>query len=314
MNRRAAQGNVAGKPVAGQGVSVGREGGWLESMKVQDIVDRLVDLGLDATEAQVFVHLCMMGPSKASAVATAAKIHRTDAYRTLHRLVQRGFVIASLERPVRFEAADPDRVFETMLAAQKAVQEGIERARLEISAALSTLRSETPSGSPSTSFRVLRGRQEVFRALDGMIRSTRSTFKAVTTHPAASTMAQAAGLWELVAERARAGLRVEAVMNAPREARPRLATLLAIPTVSIRHVDLDRLVRFFIRDDEELLILVASDPTGRLNSEADVAISTTAPDFLATELAFFESLWERATDIVAPPAAANSVVRGPTTS
>ncbi len=134
--------------MAGQGVSVGREGGWLESMKVQDIVDRLVDLGLDATEAQVFVHLCRMGPSKASAVATAAKIHRTDAYRTLHRLVQRGFVIASLERPVRFEAADPDRVFETMLAAQKArvrgyrflvVGEGIERKQSDFAAEVAAM-------------------------------------------------------------------------------------------------------------------------------------------------------------------------------
>jgi sugar-specific transcriptional regulator TrmB len=279
-------------------------------VKVHDIIDRLTVLGLDQDEAAVYVHLSMMGPSKASDVAAAVKLHRTEAYRTLQNLVQRGFASATLSRPAKFEAAPPERLFEDILAQQRAKAETIARAQGEIAGALTTLRTtQEPSASRNT-FKVLQGRREIYSVLERMLRDAQQEALLLSTHEAGLSMADTAGLLDLAVQRARDGVRVDVVTRGTPASRPRLAQLAGTPNLALRDLDADRIMRFAVVDGKELLVWVVSDPSPRMSSEEDVAIWTDASGFVGTQQALFRAVWEQARDVRSLPDAKGVVPQG----
>lgn len=266
-------------------------------MKVQDIIDRLTVLGLDAGESAVYVHLSMLGPSKASDIAAALKLHRTETYRTLQDLVQRGFASATLSRPARFEAAPPEKLFNELLAAQQARSESIQRAQVEIAPALSTLRGAPGTPLSKNTFKILQGRREVYAVLERMVREAQRSVKTLSTHEGPVAMADLGGVFDVALRRGGQGLQVRAVLRTNGAMRAKLAPLLESPGVSVRHLDAERIMRFVAMDDKELLLWVVSDPSTRLASEEDVAVWTDAGDFVATQSALFEFAWREAKDL-----------------
>lgn len=80
------------------------------------LLERLALLGLQEREALRYVHLCIRGPAKASEVAAATRLHRTEVYRGLDTLLRKGLATATLDRPTRYEATSPERVFDEALA------------------------------------------------------------------------------------------------------------------------------------------------------------------------------------------------------
>ncbi|HEV8358854.1 MAG TPA: helix-turn-helix domain-containing protein [Candidatus Thermoplasmatota archaeon] len=266
-------------------------------MKVQEIIDRLTVLGLDDGEAAVYVHLSMMGPSKASDIAAALKLHRTEAYRTLQNLVQRGFASATLGRPSKFVAAPPEKLFNDILAAHEARSESIKRAQGEIAGALTSLRGEPTEAQARNTFKVLQGRREIYSILERMVRDARTSVKSVSTHPGALTMADMAGIWDVAVERAREGLTLDAILQTTPATRGRLSSMIGVPNIQLRHLDSDHIMRFVVVDERELLVWVVNDPSTRLSSEQDVAIWSDATDFVAQESVHFDALWQLAQDL-----------------
>jgi HTH-type transcriptional regulator, sugar sensing transcriptional regulator len=258
-------------------------------------VDRLTLLGLDAQEAAVYVHLSMMGPSKASDIAAALKLHRTETYRTLQTLVQRGFASSTLSRPARFEAAPPERLFEEILAAQQARSENIQRAQQEIAPALSTLRGQTAQATSRNTFKVLQGRREIYAVQERMVREAQHSIRVLSTHEGAVSMHDTAGILDSMAQRAVEGVAVRAVYRTTPPSRARLAELP--PGVEVRHLETGQVMRLTVVDESSLLLWVVSDPSSRLTSEEDVAIWTDAADFVGTQTVLFDAVWRTAPDV-----------------
>lgn len=266
-------------------------------VKIQEIVDRLTVLGLDQDEAAVYVHLSMMGPSKASDVAAALRLHRTETYRTLQNLVQRGFASATLSRPQRFQAAAPERLFTEILAAQQARSENIQRAQSEIAPALGALRSQTGGPASKNTFKVLQGRREIYAVVERMARDATGAFRGLSTHEGAVAMADLSGMLELMARRAAEGVDVKLILRTNAQTRAKLLALPESAAMHLRHLETDKTMRFVLQDETALLMWVVSDPSTRLTSEEDVAIWTDAVDFVATQAMLFEAVWREAKDL-----------------
>ncbi|MHB8605544.1 MAG: TrmB family transcriptional regulator [Thermoplasmatota archaeon] len=260
-------------------------------------------LGLNRDEAAVYVHLSMMGPSKASDVAAATKLHRTETYRTLQTLVQRGFAYATLSRPARFEAAPPERLFQDLLAAEQSRSDRIQRAQVVIAASLATLRQQPTRDVSRNTFKILQGRREIYGVLERMIRGAERTLRAISTHEGTVAMAEMGGLTEIAQQRALDGLKVQSILRTTPEMRGKLMPLFAADTIELRNFETDRIVRYVIADEKELLMWVVSDPSPRLTSEEDVAIWTNAPDFVGTQNVLFELAWRSSQDVKAMPVA-----------
>lgn len=269
----------------------------MPALKLQEIIDRLTVLGLDQDQAAVYVHLSMMGPSKASDVAAALRMHRTETYRTLQDLVQRGFASSTLSRPARFQASPPEALFQEILAAQQTRNENIERARTEIAPALTTLRQQEGGTLSKNSFKVLQGRREIYSVFERLLREAQRTVRILTTHEGELGMADMAGLLDLLGRRAEEGVDMRLLLRATPAAQAKLALLSKGAQVEVRHLDSDRIMRFALADDNALLIWVVSDPSSRLTSEDDVAVWTDATDFVGTQSVLFDAAWREGKDL-----------------
>ena len=62
-------------------------------------------------------------------MTTALKVHRNDVYRSLERLSARGLVETTLEKPARYVATDPRKVFDAELEGRLATLETMKTSR-----------------------------------------------------------------------------------------------------------------------------------------------------------------------------------------
>lgn len=274
-------------PSTWMGVSVRVDG---RRMKVEEIVDRLSLLGLEEDEAAVYLHLARTGASKASEVAEAVKLHRTDAYRTLDALVQRGFVQATVERPTRYEARPVDAVFADVRLAEQARLENILRIQSEVTSAIRAMGASAEKATAKKATRTIQGRTEALRALDRLLGQAGTSFTFVSTSPLAVQLAQATGLWEAARRRADGGLQVRALLADDERVRSALARV-APSSIDVRHASTERVAQVALADDREVLLWVSHDPSSRLLASDDVALWTNAPDLVGTLAWLVDSAW-----------------------
>lgn len=71
----------------------------------------LTELGLTKNEAIVYVELLKLGLGTANEIAKEIKIHRTNVYDALNKLVRKGFVSYMVKNKVKyFQASDPKNI------------------------------------------------------------------------------------------------------------------------------------------------------------------------------------------------------------
>ena len=81
---------------------------------MEELVERLVRLGLREYEARVYAALVITGPAKASEIARESGVPRPRVYDVLKRLHERGFVEVSEGSPAYFRALEPEKVIASL--------------------------------------------------------------------------------------------------------------------------------------------------------------------------------------------------------
>jgi HTH-type transcriptional regulator, sugar sensing transcriptional regulator len=79
-----------------------------------DLVADLKRLGFTEYEARVYIQLLRQSPATAYEVSKSSNVPRPNTYHALDALAQRGAVLPVNENPVRYVAADPEALFETI--------------------------------------------------------------------------------------------------------------------------------------------------------------------------------------------------------
>lgn len=83
-------------------------------------------LGLSEKEVKVYLSCLKLGNSKASEIASHAKIERQDSYYLLKLLMKKGFVVETIKSGVQyFGAADPKTLFQKIEEEKKTKEEAI---------------------------------------------------------------------------------------------------------------------------------------------------------------------------------------------
>lgn len=273
-------------------------------LPAQEVVERLVALGLEEAAARAYVRLSIVGPSAASEVAAALKIHRTDAYRTLLRLVDAGYATASIDRPVTFTALAPEVVFEKLEERQRQKLSELQRARSEVGPLLASLRNEPTEDALRSTFRIVKGRAEIYDVMKDMITQARTAVISLNTNPAGNASAEAAGLWARARERAAEGIDTRALVLTTPEIRPRVAAMMkGVPLLHVRHIETPNPMRFFLVDERHLVIFAVNDSSPRLGAEGEIALMTDARDLVLSQAMLFETLWPKGVEIAALPSA-----------
>lgn len=264
------------------------------NLRIKDAVDRVqADLELPAPDAALYVHLCTAGPAKVSDLAEALHVHRNDVYRTTERLVQRGLVQTTMERPARFVAVSPDLVFDHEISNRLAMIDNLRKSRNDVMQLIEQLHSASPN-PPKSVYKILQGRPAIYAQRDLMIANARESVIWVSSHLNAIHHADVDGTLDIMFERAKSGIDFRMLLRTTPEAASRLAPLRELPNVAAREFLCDVPIRFTIVDDNELLMWVVDDPSDSLYAENEVAMYTTASGFVGAQRQFMATAWENA--------------------
>ncbi len=77
--------------------------------------EALVDSGLTANEAKVYVAMLNLGSSSVNSIARKASVHRVNAYDIIERLIQKGLVSSIVKGKKKFyEPASPERILTSL--------------------------------------------------------------------------------------------------------------------------------------------------------------------------------------------------------
>lgn len=79
-----------------------------------ELVADLKRLGFTEYEARVYVQLLRQSPATAYEISKSSNVPRPNTYHALDALTQRGAVLPVNENPVRYVAADPQELFDTI--------------------------------------------------------------------------------------------------------------------------------------------------------------------------------------------------------
>src|SRR3989344_1097129 len=80
--------------------------------------------GLSPNEAKIYDALITYGGSGVSTIALRSKVHRSNAYDALHRLIEKGLVYEVFgERETMYEAVDPGKLLEFLREKERALED-----------------------------------------------------------------------------------------------------------------------------------------------------------------------------------------------
>ena len=260
-------------------------------MRTQDAVDSFREaLDLAPSEAAIYVHLCMAGPAKAGDLAGALKLHRNEVYRNATRLLSRGLIEMTMERPARYAAVQPERVFEDEIASRLAALEELKAARAKVTSILEAL--EPPRAAERKSvYKVIQGRHEIGAAVNHLLVHAQKSIAWASTFPASVRLAELTGGLDILAKKVDEGVTLRAALRTSAQGWNLLEPLARAESSQLRQLEIEGDIRFLIVDGRELLMWVVNDASEALKSKDEVAIQTTAPGFVQAEEVFFEQAW-----------------------
>ena len=256
-----------------------------------EIVTDLQEYGLTRNEARVLFFLAKTGTSKASEVALAVRINRTETYRTIRNLQRRGLVEATLERPVRFQSVPFEKCLQILVDERKARVRTLERRGEDLRRIFDNMRVE-PLQPEIERFQVLEGRIRIEQRLQTMYAQARKSVMAVLSS-SELVRADTSGLFDLLIQAHRTGLRVRAITAIDQSNLGVVEKLTQ--TLEVRHLDLETrpVPRVSIIDDTEALFeITTADETHR---GEEVALWINSRPFVRNLQAYFEETWNSGT-------------------
>jgi len=264
---------------------------------MEEIVDQLIEYGLSNNEAKVVTFLAKRGAERASVAARALRLNRTETYRTLRNLQRRGLIEASLEQPVRFQAAPFSRCLEILLTERKNELATLEERTAVLERSFETLNVET--GAPAFErFQVLEGRARIGQRLLFMCETSKLQIDLIM---GSSDLAGSSGhaVLETLSMLAKRGRKIRIITNIGSGA-VRFVELFQT-LIAFRHLDLTQrpVTRVSIIDDTEALFGIGSgeDTDGRGSDQ--VALWISSRPFVRSFRAYFNETWSGATPALA---------------
>jgi len=240
----------------------------------------------------VLVFLAKTGPSKASEVARAVQINRTETYRTIRNLQRRGLVEATFERPVRFQSVQFDRCLQILIDERKARLRILEQRGDNLRRQFEGVRVE-PVAQESERFQVVEGRIRIEQRLQSMCTQAKTSVMTVLS-PSEVLRADTSGLFDMLSRAVKTGLRVRVITEINLSNLEVVANLLM--SLDMRHLDLKTkpIPRVSIIDDVEALFEITTADEPHINGE-QVALWINSRAFVRNLHAYFEEMWNSST-------------------
>ena len=271
-------------------------------MSKEYIIKTLTNLGLNPLDSKVYLFLAKKGTSKGRDISRALKINRPQLYRSLKSLQSKGLVSSTLQRPALFSAISFEELLDRFIKTMMSNALNLQQNRNKI---LSHWQSTQIAEKVDTSskFMVIEGRETIFSKVLQMITETKNRILAITTVPGL-IRADNFGLFDAGFEHPlRTKIRFRFITKLSDQYLKTMKKLLKRQSdlnvdFAGRDMDSDKKLfpRFFIRDDEEMILFITSSEDKR-SSEREVGLWTDSQTIIQAFNVVFEDFWQESIDI-----------------
>jgi len=141
------------------------------------VEDTLLRFGLIKNEIRVYLYLARSGEKKASEIAEAISLHRTETYRILRDLEKKGIVFSAFEKPLKFTAVSMDKAIELLIEAQKMKIKLLEKEKVGLVELWLSMPQPRVEDSKKEIFQILEGEQQMIIKANDMLKKTKTELK-----------------------------------------------------------------------------------------------------------------------------------------
>jgi hypothetical protein len=254
----------------------------------------LRELGLTEYQAKAYLALLRLGKGTAAQVANVTDVPRNKLYPVMQQLNALGLVETSLGEAQVFRPLALDRFLDERLHALRRQAELLEQGRAGMQAMFQASAGEAdlaPAG-----YRLFHGRANMLEQLHALAREARATL-ALQGTGAAPARILAAGVADVLRERAQAGVRVRAVFPASPEhahALQRLDGMIGGVRVS---GDLVPGALLAVADDSVALLVQVQPDDASVVRGTDITLVTPSAIIARVCADYLAGLWERGEDV-----------------
>ncbi len=136
------------------------------------IIERLIEGGLEEKYARIVLALCAQPPLKASEIGKLVSISRMDAYNSLKKLQEMGFVKATLDKPMRFTGIPVSDVFKQMIKREEANVRRLQQHLDELKSDSVIINSDISIQSNEALFTVVKDRHNIYATIENIIQES----------------------------------------------------------------------------------------------------------------------------------------------
>ena len=140
--------------------------------------EQFATLGLSANQFKVFLYIGKYGSKTAIEICRSLRMHRTEVYSLLKRLMNIGIVSATLDRPIKFRAVAPDVAMQVILDAEKERLRSIETQKTSVLDLWNTLPDFMRGnvGEIEEKFQIIKGQNQIHSRMKQMILQSKKEF------------------------------------------------------------------------------------------------------------------------------------------
>jgi len=149
--------------------------GLKDAASIEAICRSLAKFGLGKTESIVYLYLARSGVHKAREVSKDLSIQRTETYKILRKLEEKGLIYRILDKPTKFAALKIDTSLENLMRANKRKIAQLEEEKHAVVRKWSSLSGPVEyTDAPDYFIQVLKGRHQIYSRVEQIIENARS--------------------------------------------------------------------------------------------------------------------------------------------
>lgn len=141
------------------------------------IEETLSRFGLLRNEIKVYVYLARVGKRKASEIAEAISLHRTETYRILRDLEKKGIVFSAFEKPLKFMAVPLEKAIDLLIEAQKTKIRLLENEKSGLVELWLSMPQPKAENSKQEIFQILEGEHQIIMKANELLKRTKTEMK-----------------------------------------------------------------------------------------------------------------------------------------
>ena len=145
--------------------------------QLSTIEETLSRFGLLKNEIKVYLYLARSGEKKASEIAEAISLHRTETYRILRDLEKKGILFSIFEKPLKFTAVPLDKAIDVLVNAQKMRIKLLEKEKANLVELWLSIPQPQVKEAKKELFQMLQGEQQVALKADELLNKTKKEFQ-----------------------------------------------------------------------------------------------------------------------------------------